>query len=308
MKPEKWTPHDIPDLSGRVIIVTGANTGIGYQAANLFLKHGAETILACRNGAKAGAAIKTIRRKLPGAKARYLELDLGKLESVARFAEEFKNLYSRLDVLVNNAGIILHPYSLTDDGFESHIGINYLGHFALTGQLMGVIQKTEGARIVNVSSRVYKKGTMDFENFMFSNGQGFTRLAAYGRSKLAQLLFTYELDRRFQLANLDAKALAAHPGYTFTDFGRRTAAAILKYSFYPLVRIVTQLPSRGALPTVRAAVDPGLKGADFYGPSGRFEIKGYPAKVQSNGASQNREDAAKLWAVSEELTGIQFCS
>jgi NAD(P)-dependent dehydrogenase (short-subunit alcohol dehydrogenase family) len=306
MKRDKWNAEHIPDLFGKVIIVTGANAGIGFEASKEFLRHGAETILACRNELKAMEAIRSIKKEIPEARARYLHLDLGNLESVKHFARDFSKLYSKLDILVNNAGIILRPYSLTDDGFESHIGINHLGHFALTGHLFNLIKNTTEARIVNVSSLVYRKGKMDFENLLFEDGRGFSRIKAYGRSKLALLMFTYELDRRIQIAKFNVKAVAVHPGYSYTDFGRRTAASILKYAFYPAVRLITQTQSMGALPTVRAAVDPGVAGADFYGPGGRKEIKGFPVKVQSNGVSYNPEDAAKLWEISEELTGVKY--
>jgi len=306
MKGHHWTTEQIPDLNGKVIIVTGANTGIGFQAAREFARKGAETILACRNEIKAIKAIGTIKKEIPDAKVRYLPLDLGSLRSVQQFAENIRKQYSRLDVLLNNAGIILFPYRTTEDGFESHIGINHLGHFALTGHLLDLIVKTDGARVINVSSLVSSLSKMDFENFLYDGGKGYSRIGAYGRSKLANLLFTYELDRKFKKANIHALALAAHPGYSYTDLGRWRFFRSLKYIFFPIINLVTQNPNMGALPSVRAAVDPEVNGGEFFGPGGRKERKGFPVRVSSNGASYNVEDANKLWMVSEELTRIRY--
>jgi len=306
MKGHHWTTDQIPDLNGKVIIVTGANTGIGFQAAREFSRKGAETILACRNEIKAIKAIGAIKREIPEAKVRYLPLDLGSLRSVQQFAENIRKQYSRLDVLLNNAGIILFPYRTTQDGFESHMGINHLGHFALTGHLLELIVKTDGARVINVSSLASSAGKMDFENFQFDGGKGFSRIRAYGRSKLANLLFTYELDRKFKQANIHALAVAAHPGFSYTDLGRWRFFRSLKYVFFPVINLVTQNPKMGALPSVRAAVDPDVKGGEFFGPGGRKERKGSPVRVSSNGASYNVEDANKLWLVSEELTGTKY--
>lgn len=306
MKRDKWTVEQIPDLAGKVIIVTGANAGIGFEASKEFLRHGAETVLACRNESKAMAAVRKIKKEIPEARARYMHLDLGNLESVKQFIRNFSKTYSNFDILVNNAGIILRPYSLTYDGFESHMGINYLGHFALTGHLFDLIRKTEGARIVNVTSLIYREGKIDFDNLLFEGGRGYSRIEAYSRSKLALLMFTYEMDRRIKKAGLNVKAVSVHPGFSYTDFGRRTAAGILKYAFYPVVRLITQTSAMGALPTLRAAVDPEVMGADFYGPGGRKEMKGYPVRVQAKGITYNPEDTAKLWRISEELTGVRF--
>ena len=306
MKDHRWTTDQIPDLNGKVIIVTGANTGIGFQAAREFSRKGAETILACRNETKASKAVRTIKREIPEAKVRYLYLDLGSLRSVQQFAEKIRKEYSRLDVLLNNAGIILLPYRTTEDGFESHMGINHLGHFALTGHLLDLIKRTDGSRVINVSSLINNVGKMDFENLLFDGGKGFSRVRAYGRSKLANLLFTYELDRKFKKADFNALAVAAHPGFSYTDLGRWRFFRSLKYIFFPIINLVTQNPNMGALPSVRAAVDPEVSGGDFYGPGGRRERKGSPVRVRSGEASYDAEDARKLWLLSEELTGIKY--
>jgi len=302
----RWDTKHMPDLSGKVVIVTGGNTGIGLQAAIAFAGKGAETILACRNEAKAMRAVRQIKKKIPEAKVRYLHLDLGNLGSVHRFAESFRSAYSRLDILLNNAGVILNPFRTTEDGFESQMGINHLGHFALTGLLMDIIAETDGARVVNVSSRSYRRGRMDFDNFQYEAGKGFSRIGAYTRSKLANILFTYELDRRFRMANINALSVAVHPGYSYTDFGRARFFKVLKYVFYPAVVAITQSSARGALPSIRASVDPGVDGGDFYGPGGKMEIKGYPVKISSNGASHSKRDSRLLWEISEKLTGVKY--
>ena len=302
----KWTPDQIPDLSGKVIIVTGANTGIGFHASWEFARKGAETILACRNEQKALKAIGLIRKEIPKASVRFMQLDLGSLRSIHQFTEAFRKEYDRLDVLLNNAGIILYPYRTTEDGFESQIGVNHLGHFALTGLLIDLISRTDGARVVNVSSKGHRMGRMDFDNFMFDGGRDYSRIGAYGRSKLANLLFTYELDGRFKQKGINALSLAAHPGFSYTDLGRRRFFRTLWYFFFPVIKLITQSASMGALPSVRAAVDPDVQGTDYFGPDGRRERKGYPVKVSSNGASHNPEDAKKLWEISEELTGIKY--
>jgi NAD(P)-dependent dehydrogenase (short-subunit alcohol dehydrogenase family) len=302
----RWEANQIPDLNGKVIIVTGGNTGIGLQAAIAFTGKGAETILACRNDKKALKAVGQIKKKVPEARVRYMHLNLGSLASVQHFAETFGNYYSRLDILLNNAGVILNPYRLTEDGFESHIGINHLGHFALTGLLIDYIAKTDGARVVNVSSKVQRMGRMDFDNFHHALRKGYSRIGAYSSSKLANLLFTYELNRRFRKADINALAVAAHPGYSYTDLGRARFFKVLKYIFYPLVVTITQNSARGALPSLRAAVDPGVKGGEFFGPGGRGERKGFPVQVKSNCESHDTNDARLLWEISEKLTGVKF--
>lgn len=298
----KWTTDNIPDLTDKIMIVTGSNSGLGFEAAKEFTRKGAYTILACRNIMKATKALDRLRSEIPDAKAEVIQLDLASLKSIHKFAEKFKKDYSRLDVLVNNAGIMAVPYRTTEDGFESQVGINHLGHFALTSLLTDLLTSTAGARVVNVSSNGHKRGKMDFDNFIYADGKGYSRFGAYGRSKLANLLFTYELDRRFKKANIDAIAVAAHPGVSNTNLGREWYFKILKvFQFF-----IVQSAAMGALPEIRAAVDPEVKGAEYYGPEGRKGLKGHPVIVESNEASHNKEDAKKLWEVSEQLTGVKF--
>lgn len=303
---KKWTTADMPDLTGQVILVTGANSGIGFEAAKEFARQGAQTILACRNMDKAQAALADIQKELPQAKVEIMALDLASLDSVRQFAAAFKAQYDQLDVLVNNAGIMMVPYGRTEDGFERQLGTNHLGHFALTGLLFDLLRNTPGARVVNVSSGGHRFGEMDFDNLMFTDGEGYTPMGAYGRSKLANLLFTYELQRRFEALGADAEALAAHPGISDTHL----ADHLLNRWFAPLLRplfaLMVQSAAMGTLPTLRAAVDPQAEGGDYYGPDGAREQRGYPVKVTSNEASHNITDAQKLWQVSEQLTGVQF--
>lgn len=302
---EKWTTKNVPNLSGKVIIVTGGNSGIGFAAAKEFTRKGATTILACRNLDKAKKALAQIHKKITDASVEIMQLDLANLDSVHKFATEFKEKYERLDVLVNNAGIMMVPYQKTVDGFESQIGTNHLGHFALTGLLYDLLTETEGARVVNVSSTNESSGEMDFDNFMFDEGKEYSRMKAYAKSKLANLLFTYELDKRFKKEKIDSIAVAAHPGMANTN--------LLKHMlgwFAPISKIlfgfVMQSSAKGALPTIRAAVDPEVKGSEYYGPRGFQEERGYPMRVESSKASHNEEDAKRLWELSEELSGVKY--
>jgi NAD(P)-dependent dehydrogenase (short-subunit alcohol dehydrogenase family) len=296
----------MPDLTGKVIIVTGANSGIGYEAAKEFVRKGAQTILACRSTAKAETAFNQIQAEITDAPVEFMQLDLASLASVRRFADEFTAKYDRLDVLVNNAGIMMNPYSRTEDGFESQFGTNHLGHFALTGLLIDLLLKTSGSRVVNVSSGGHRFGSMDFENLMYEGGNGYSPARAYGRSKLANLLFTYELQRRYEAIGADAIALAAHPGGSQTDLGRHLENTWYLKPIRLLEPVIAQSAAMGALPTIRAATDPDVTGGQYYGPGGFMQQRGYPVIVTSNDASHDEQIAARLWGVSEELTGMSY--
>jgi NAD(P)-dependent dehydrogenase (short-subunit alcohol dehydrogenase family) len=293
----------MPDQSGKVVIVTGANSGIGYEAAKEFTRKGARTVLACRSVEKGQAALDQIKAEIPDAVAEIMILDLASLDSIHKFADRFKARFDRLDVLLNNAGIMMVPYGLTEDGFERQFGTNHLGHFALTGLLVELLLDTPGSRVVNVSSNGHKRGELDFENLQYQGGQGYTPMDAYARSKLANLLFTYELQRRFESAGANIIATAAHPGLTNTNLAdHMTVVKLLR----PLLGSALQDAAMGALPSLRAAVDATAQGGDYYGPGGDGERRGYPVKVSSSQAAQDQEDAQKLWEVSEELTGVQY--
>ncbi len=303
----RWTTEDMPDLTGKVAIVTGANSGIGYDTAVAFAEKGATVIMACRNLEKGQAALDQLKAEVPGADVELMQLDLASLDSVRAFAEAFEAQYDRLDLLINNAGIMMVPYGVTEDSFERQFGTNHLGHFALTGLLMDTLLATPGARVVNVSSAGHRMGSMDFDDLMFEDGKGYSGRNAYGRSKLANLLFTYELQRRFEAAGADAEALAAHPGGSNTNLGNHLVEGWYIKPFAPLLmRVVTQSSAMGALPTIRAALDPDAQGGQYYGPGGFMEQRGYPVVVQSNDASHNTADAQSLWQVSKELTGVDF--
>lgn len=303
---ENWTTKDISNLSGKTIIVTGGNSGLGFESVKVFAGKGAEVIMACRSLEKGGKAKTEILKNIPEGKIEVAELDLADLNSVHRFVKNFQQNHSRLDVLLNNAGIMTTPYFKTKDGFEGQLGTNHLGHFALTGLLLPVLEKTPKSRVVNVSSMAHKQGKMDFDNLLFENGKGYSPMKSYGRSKLANLLFTYELQRFFESNKTDSISVAAHPGVSQTDLFRYLDEKWYFRLVGPAFKAISQEGKMGALPQVRASVDPHVKGGEYYGPNGFMELKGYPVKVQSNSRSHNEEDAKKLWEVSEKLTGVKF--
>ena len=294
---KQWTLDAIPDQTGRVAIVTGANTGIGFETAAALAARHAKVVLACRNAQKAGDAIERIRARTPDADLVFLELDLASMGSVERFAGAFDSACGRLDLLINNAGVMAVPLGHTEDGFELTFGCNHLGHFALTGRLMDLLLATPGARVVTVSSLTHRMGVMDFGNL--NAEKSYRKMSAYGQSKLANMLFHFELDRRLTAAGVPVSATAAHPGWTRTDLQRHTTAM----DFFGFL---TQGPAAGALPTLRAAVDPQARGGDYFGPRGMFELAGYPKRVGTSGAAKNMDNAGRLWQISEELTGVSY--
>lgn len=295
----QWTAEDIPNLAGKIAVVTGANCGIGYETVRGLIRKGATVILACRNKNKGQAAERQIAQEYPGAKAELELLDLSSLALVRRFAGEFTRRYDKLDILINNAGIMRTPFGKTADGFELQFGVNHLGHFALTGLLLDLIIRTPQARVVTVSSWGHRLGKVDFENL--NADKGYDSGAAYGQSKLANLLFTYELDRRFRGAGVDAIAAAAHPGWT-----AGTNLAVHWRMVRLLNPFIGQKPSMGALPTLYAATAPDVQGGDYYGPGGWQGLRGYPTRVRSSDRSYDPAVAAKLWTISEELTGLRY--
>ena len=296
----KWTATDIPELKDKVAIVTGANSGIGFETAKELARHGAQTVLACRSVDKAQAALAKIQAELPNAHAEVILLDLASLDSIHQFVGTFKAKYDQLDLLVNNAGIMMVPYGTTEDGFERQFGTNHLGHFALTGLLLDLLLAVSEGRVVNVSSTAHRMGTIDFENLMFTNGADYSPSRAYARSKLANLLFTYELQRKFEAIGKETLAVAAHPGWTETNLQQH--AGSMRF----LNRFFAQQPPTGALPTLYAATAADVEGGDYYGPGGFMEMQGYPKKVKSIDASHDAVTAEKLWQISEELTAVSF--
>ena len=306
MTTNNWNTTHIQDLTGKTIIITGGNSGLGFEAAKALSRKGATVIIACRSTEKGEAARNEIVAIHPNANITVMELDLMDLKSIRNFADQFKKKYSHLDILVNNAGIMMVPHRLTKDGFESQIGTNHLGHFALTGLLLDLLKKTPKSRVVNVSSMAHKSGVMDFDNLLYTNGEGYTPMKAYGRSKLSNLLFTYELQRFFETNKIDCIALAAHPGVSDTNLFNHAAPKWLMKVLKPLFLFMTQPAAMGALPELRAATDPNAKGSEYYGPNGKREIKGYPILVKSTKEAQNIEAGRKLWEISEKLTSVVY--
>jgi hypothetical protein len=303
-----WTANDIPDLSGKTMIVTGGNSGIGYEAAQELARKGAQVVLACRSLDKAREAALRIKGIYPNAAVDLMALDLTSLTSVRAFAPAFLEKYPELHVLCNNAGVMALPYRKTADGFEMQFGTNHLGHFALTGLLLERLLSTPQSRVVNVSSTAHRIGRMSFDDLNSEKSYGKWR--AYGQSKLANLLFTYELQRKLVAAKAETISIACHPGYAATNLqaaGPRMEGSSLMESITDLGnRLLAQSAAMGALPTLYAATADGVRGGDYIGPDGFFENTGYPKKTQSNARSHDRADAARLWGISEKLTGVSY--
>ena len=301
---QKWSFDDIPDLSGKTIIVTGGNSGLGFETVKSFSAKGSETILTCRDPEKGKFAKEKILEEYPNAQINVMNLDLADLKSIHSFVGKIEEQYPKINVLLNNAGIIC-PYKKTKDGFEIQIGTNHLGHFALTGLLLHLLKNTKGSRVVNVSSIGHKFGKLDFDNFMFEKG-GYAIMKAYGNTKLSNLLFTYELQRRFEKFNVNCIAVAAHPGISKSNLAKYVTKKLWYKIALGISPVMSQSPSMGALPEIRASVDPLVKGGDYFGPDGFQEWRGYPVKVKSNDASHDLANAEKLWEVSEKLTKVNY--
>jgi len=300
-----WTAGDVPDQSGRVAIVTGANTGLGYHTAAVLAARGAHVVLAVRNLDKGNAALARIRAASPDADVTLQPLDLSSLDSVRSAADALRATYPRIDLLINNAGVMWTPKQVTKDGFEMQFGTNHLGHFALTGLLLDHLLPVAGSRVVTVSSLGHRiLAAIHFDDLQWD--RRYNRVAAYGQSKLANLMFTYELQRRLA-ARADAQtvALAAHPGGSNTEL-TRNIPGILAPLTAPLEAVLFQSAEMGALPTLRAATDPAARGGQYYGPDGFFEQGGHPKVVHSSRQSHDAELQRRLWVVSEELTGVGF--
>jgi NAD(P)-dependent dehydrogenase (short-subunit alcohol dehydrogenase family) len=303
-----WTSGAIADQSGKTFVVTGANSGIGLEAAAVLAGKGAHVVLACRSPQRARDALDTIAKRATGAKIEVMSLDLSSLKSVRAFAAEVTAKHPKLDGLVNNAGLMALPYSKTEDGFEMQLGTNHLGHFALTGLLLPTLLATKGSRVVNVASTAHRWGRMNWDDLM--GERRYDAWGWYGQSKLANLLFTYELCRRLEEKRLGTVALACHPGYTATALqhkGPEMEGSRVKGLFMTVGnKLLAQGPAMGALPTLRALCDPGAKNGEYYGPRGLFEMIGAPVVVRSTKASYDREAQRRLWEESEKLTSVKF--
>ena len=285
-------------MNGKIIVITGANSGIGYEAARALAAKGATVIMACRDQQKGHRAAQNIENEGPPGEVAVMQLDLADLASVRQFTQDFHSNYAKLDILINNAGVMAIPYQKTADGFEMQFGTNHLGHFALTGLLLDRLLQTENSRVVTVSSTAHTMGQVDFDNL--NSERSYSRWGAYGLSKLANLLFAYELQRKLSEAGSSTLSTAAHPGYSATNLQRAS------WAFRLLNPIIAQSQEMGALPMLYAAADPNIIGGDYIGPDRWGGWRGYPTKTQSSRASHDEATAKKLWLVSEEMTGVSY--
>jgi NAD(P)-dependent dehydrogenase (short-subunit alcohol dehydrogenase family) len=300
----KWTAEQIPDQTGRTAVVTGANSGLGLVTAKELARHGASVVLACRNAEKAQGAAAEIRAAAPGATVVVEALDLGSLDSVRAFAQRFRDGHETLDLLINNAGVMAPPRRTTVDGFELQFGTNHLGHFALTGLLLDRLQATSGARVVTLSSGAHRIGKLAFDDLQ--GERRYSRWRWYGQSKLANLMFALELDRRLRAAGSQLRSVAAHPGYAATNLQSAVAPTVDGLIMKVGNALFAQSAEMGALPQLYAATAPGVAGGDFIGPDGLGEQRGHPTVVHGSRASADTAAAARLWEVSEDLTGVTY--
>ncbi|WP_341801991.1 oxidoreductase [Planococcus ruber] len=294
---------EMPNLSGKAVVITGANSGIGLETAKILADCGAAVMLAVRNIEKGRIAKDEILRQTPGAAIEVMPLDLADLASIQTFSDHFRTHFHQLDLLINNAGIMMPPLSYTKDGFELQFGSNHLGHFALTGHLLPILINTPGSRIVTVSSRAHDRGTIRFENL--DGSKGYKAKKFYNQSKLANLYFALELDKRLKQHGLPVRSIVCHPGISVTNifkFGNRSAPL----AFRNLANRFLQPPELGALPTIYAATEESLLGGEYIGPDGPGRIRGYPALDTPHPIAQDAAVSQKLWAVSEQLAGVTF--
>jgi NAD(P)-dependent dehydrogenase (short-subunit alcohol dehydrogenase family) len=299
----RWTEADVPDQHGRTALITGANSGIGFQVAAALARQGAAVILACRDGAKGREAAGRITALVPPAVTQVVDLDLGSLASVRAAADELTSGPASLDLVINNAGLMAAQPGTTADGFELHFGTNHLGHFALTGLLLDRLLAWPGSRVVTVSSVAHRFGDADFSQVQSS--RVYQGGAAYAQSKLANLLFAFELERRLAAAGAQAASLAAHPGFARTNLLRHWPA-VVRAAARPVEPLIGQSAHLGALPVLRAATDPGARGGEYYGPGGLLRLTGYPELARPARRARDTEAQRRLWEESERLTGVTY--
>jgi NAD(P)-dependent dehydrogenase (short-subunit alcohol dehydrogenase family) len=298
-KNNKWDLTNIPNQKGRVAIVTGSSSGIGYEAARVLANKNAKVIIAVRNVGKGYKAEEKIIKQNKNVDVKVMELDLADLSSIKNFTDQFREEFHRLDILINNAGVMVPPYSKTRDGFELQMGTNHFGHFALTIQLLDMIKSTTRSRIVNVSSAAHKGGNINFNDLNWESRK-YKPWRAYGDSKIANLYFTKELSERLRNNGNNVKVTSAHPGWTATELQRHSGLTGFFNRFFAMPI------EQGVLPTLRAALDENANTGDYFGPDGFMEMKGYPVKVDTNKLAKDEKIAKKLWDVSEELTNVKF--
>lgn len=293
-----WAADDIPDQSGKTAVVTGANSGLGLITARELAKHGAHVVLACRNEAKGASAKDAIEAEDPAGSVEVQQLDLANLDMVRMFATKFKKKHKKLDILCNNAGVMAIPFQRTADGFEMQFGTNHFGHFCLTALLIDRLLNTKGSRIVTISSMAHTMGFIDFDNI--NAERKYSKWGAYGMSKLANLLFTYEAARRLDAQEAGTIAVAAHPGYSATNLQNAMP-------FHTIInKLFAQDEEIGALPQLYACTMDDVENGAYYGPDGFREMRGYPKRVESNKRSHDEETAKQLWELSESVTGTEL--
>ncbi|MBO8142625.1 MAG: SDR family NAD(P)-dependent oxidoreductase [Firmicutes bacterium] len=307
MQARRWTAEDIPDQRGRVVVITGGNRGLGLATAKALAAKNATVVLASRDVRRAERARQEILAAVPSASVTVMELDLASLAAVRRFAEQFREAFPRLDILINNAGVMGWPRTETADGFEAHFGINHLGHFALTGLLLGRLLDTPKSRVVTVSSQMEAAANLRFDDLM--GERRYNPMIAYSRSKLCNLLFAYELERRLRRIGSETISVAAHPGTAATailDSLRAPGASLAMRLLAWAADVFAQPPEMAALPQLFAATAPHVRGGEYYGPGGFFNMRGYPRRARSSRRSYDEGMARKLWNVSAALTGVRF--
>ncbi len=299
MSSNNWDATNVPMQQGKLAIVTGSSSGIGFETARILASKNAKVIIAVRNIEKGNKALEKIRSEFPEANIEVRIVDLAELKSIHTFAESFKKDYDGIDLLINNAGVMIPPYTKTKDGFELQFGTNHLGHFALTGLLLDLIKNRNNSRIVNVSSKAHNMGNLNFDDLNWEKRR-YKPWQAYGDSKIANLYFTYELQRRLDEGGFDVIVAAAHPGLTSSELERHSNIVGV------INKLFAQSPLMGALPTLYAATANGVKKGDYFGPSDWSEWRGYPKLVQSKELAHDKEIAKRLWDVSERLTGVKY--
>ena len=297
----RWTAHDIPDLSGKTALVTGANSGLGYQSSLELARHGARVLMACRSPERAQAALGRLRLAAPGANVELVSLDLASLASVESAAAEVASRVPTLDLLFANAGVMAVPQGTTADGFETQFGTNHLGHFALVGRLLPLLLAAPAGRVISTSSGAHKIGTLNFEDLMGS--KRYRRWGAYGQSKLANLLFMAELDRR--AAGSTLLSAAAHPGYAATHLQQGQGQPAFEFLMGVGNKLIAQSDAQGAWPQLYAGTMPDVQGGEYFGP-GLLELRGHPTRVGRTKKAQDVAAASRLWAISEELTHVSY--
>jgi NAD(P)-dependent dehydrogenase (short-subunit alcohol dehydrogenase family) len=302
-----WTAADIPDQTGRTVLITGANSGLGLRSAQALAGKGARVLMGCRNENKAKTALDEVRAVATGVEPEVVRMDLADLASVRAAAGQVDGMVERLDVLMNNAGVMAVPFARTADGFEMQFGTNHLGHFAFTGLLLPALGRGSAPRVVTTSSTAHRMGRMRWDDLNWKQGR-YMKWPAYGQSKLANLLFTFELDRRARQAGSDLVAVAAHPGYASTHLQAASASGNpLKSAFMEVGnRLFAQSDAMGALPQLYAATMPDVVGSEYFGPDGRFESRGYPHRTGTTAAARDAGAAQRLWEASEALTGVSY--